>query len=161
MDANKLMNQRNYIMKHKKITEMEVEEIKRELQESQRSNLEEREEEEELEHPGTTRGGEQKPDAASTTEEETEIHQQRNQIYKLKEKTESTFHQVTQIEIDKRPRLQKLKNVFKIEAIKQTANKAMGEILDGKDLNVTQLNRLVCAPAMLIQKKFMEQERMN
>ena len=42
MDAKELMNQRNYIMKHKKIMEMEVEEIKRELQESQRSHLEER-----------------------------------------------------------------------------------------------------------------------
>ena len=31
-------------------------------------------------HP--IRDGEQKPDAASTTEEETEIQQQRNQIYK-------------------------------------------------------------------------------
>ena len=84
MDAKKLMNQRNYVMKHKKITEMEVEEIRRELQESQRSHLEEGEEEE-LEHQSTTRDGEQEPDAASTTEEK-EIHQQRNQIYKLKEK---------------------------------------------------------------------------
>jgi len=83
MDAKKLMNQRNYIMKHNKITEMEVEEIRRELQESHRSHLEEREEE--LEHSGTIRDGEQKPDAASTKGEETEIHQQRNQIYKLKE----------------------------------------------------------------------------
>jgi len=106
------MNQRNYIMKHKKITEMEFEEIWRELQESQRSHLEEREEEE-LEHSGTTRDGKQKPDAASTTEDETEIHQQRNQIYKLKEKIVSTYYQVTLIEIDKRPSLQKLQNMLK------------------------------------------------
>jgi len=85
MDAKKLMNQRNYIMKHTKITEMEVKEIRRELQESQRSHQEEREEEEEeeeLEHSWTIRDGEQKLDAASTTEEETEIYQQRNQIHK-------------------------------------------------------------------------------
>jgi len=85
MDAKKLMNQKNYIMEHKKITEMEVEEIERELQESQRNHLEEREEEK-LEHSGTIRDGEQKLNAASATEEETEIHQQRNQIHKLKEK---------------------------------------------------------------------------
>ena len=30
MDAKKLMNQKNYIMKHNKITEMEIEEIKKE-----------------------------------------------------------------------------------------------------------------------------------
>ena len=85
MDAKKLMNQKNYIMKHRKIMEMEVEEIKMELQESQRSHLEEREEEK-LEHSGTIGDGEQKPNVVSTTEEETEIHQQRNHIYKLKEK---------------------------------------------------------------------------
>ena len=110
---------------------MEVEEIRRELQESQRSYLEEREEEQ-LEHSGTIRDGEQKPDAAFTTEEETEIQRQRNQIYKLKEKIESTYYQVTQIEIDETPRLQKLQNMFKTKAIMQTANKAMDEILDGK-----------------------------
>ena len=82
MDAKKLMNQRNYIMKHTKITEMEVKEIRRELQESQRSHQEEEEEEKELEHSWTIRDGEQKLDAASTTEEETEIYQQRNQIHK-------------------------------------------------------------------------------
>jgi len=42
MDAKKLINQKNYIMKHKKITEIEVEEIRRELQESQRSHLEDK-----------------------------------------------------------------------------------------------------------------------
>ena len=55
MDAKKLMNQKNYIMKHNKITEMDIEEIKKELQANQRNNLEEREEEE-LEHPGNHKG---------------------------------------------------------------------------------------------------------
>jgi hypothetical protein len=62
MDAKKLMNQKNYIMKNKKITEVEIK----------------------------------------------ETHQQNTVICKLKEKIESTYYQVTQIEIDKRPRLQKL-----------------------------------------------------
>ena len=74
-----------YYEKYEKITEMEVEDIRRELQERQRSHLEEGEEKQ-LEHSGTIRDGEQKPNASSTTEEETEIHQQRNQIHKLKEK---------------------------------------------------------------------------
>ena len=89
MDGKKLMNQKNYIMKHSKITEMEIEEIKKELEANQRSHLEEREEEE-LEQPGTIRDGEQKPNTALTTEEETEIHQQWDQKYKLKETIEST-----------------------------------------------------------------------
>jgi len=42
--------------------------------------------EEELEHSGTIRDDEQKPDVASTAEEEMEIHQQMNQNHKLKEK---------------------------------------------------------------------------
>ena len=112
MDTKKLMNQKNYITKHNKITEKEIEEIKKELQANQRSHQEEREEEE-LEHLGTIRDREQKPNTAFTTEEETEIHQQRDQTYKLKEKIESTYFQVTQIAIDNRPRLQKLQNMLK------------------------------------------------
>jgi len=46
-----------------------------------------------------------------------ETYQQREQIYKLKEKIERTYYQVTQIAIDKRPRLQKLQNMFKIKLI--------------------------------------------
>jgi len=77
-----------------------------------------------------------------------------NQIYKLKEKIESTYYQVTQIENDKRPRLQKLQNVFQITAIMQTANKAMEEIRNGKDLNITQLNLTsLMQQQRLLQKK--------
>jgi len=148
-------DQKNYIMKQKKIMEMEVEEIKRELQESQRSHLQESEEEK-LEHSGTIRDSEQKPNAASTIEEETEIHQQRNQIYKLKEKLERMYYQVTQIEIEKRPRLQKMQNMFKIKTIMKTANEAMEEILDRKDLNITQLNHLIFAAAMVITEEINE-----
>ena len=82
MDGKKLLNQKNYIMKHNKITEMEIEEIKKELQANQRNQLEVREEEG-LEYPATIKDREQKPNTAFTTEEETEIHQQRDQTYKL------------------------------------------------------------------------------
>jgi hypothetical protein len=61
-----------------------------------------------------------------------ETHQQGEQIYKLKEKIERTYYQVTQIAIDKRPRLQKLQNMFKVQLIAKMANKAMEEILDKK-----------------------------
>ena len=108
IEAKKLMNQKEYIMKHKKITEMEIEEIKRNLQTNQRSHLEEMEEEE-LERPGTTREGEEKPKAAFTTEEETEIHNQKDQTNKLKKK--GTYYQVTQIAIDNMPKLKKLQNM--------------------------------------------------
>jgi hypothetical protein len=108
MDAKKLLNQKNYILKHK-ITEMETEEIKRELQASQTSHQEEKKKGE-FEHPGTMGDGEQQS-AVSTTEEEMEIHQHREQIYKLRRKTESTYYQVTQMAIDNRPRLQRLHNM--------------------------------------------------
>jgi hypothetical protein len=85
-DAKKLLNQKNYIMKHKMITEMEIEEIKRELQERQRSHLEEREEEK-LDQPCTVKNGQKKPSLVLvfTTEEKSEIQQHRDQIYKLRE----------------------------------------------------------------------------
>jgi hypothetical protein len=108
MDAKKLMNQKNYIMKHKKITEMEIEEIKREKQISQRSQLAERKEGK-LVLTCTIKDYEHKPDAVSTTDEESESQQHRDQIDKLREKTESMYYQVTQITMDNRSRLQKLK----------------------------------------------------
>ena len=152
VDAKKLMNQKNYIMKHNKTTEMEIQEIKKELQANQRSLLEEREEEE-LEHLGTIRDREQKLNTAFTTEEEMEIHQQRDQTYKLKEKIESTYYQVTQIAVDNRPRLQKIQNMLKIKVIMKTANEAMEEILDKKDLNITELNHLIFAAATVITEE--------
>ena len=88
MDAKKLMNQENYIMKQKKITEMEIEEIKREMQASQRSQLAE-EKEGKLVHTDTIKDV-HKPNVVSTTEEETESQQLRGQINKLREKIEST-----------------------------------------------------------------------
>ena len=126
---------------------MEIQEIKKELQANQRSHLEDREEEE-LEHPGTVRDREQKPNTSFTTEEQTDIHRQRDQIYKLKEKIESTYYQVTQIAIDNRPRLQKLQNMLKIKVIMKTTNEPMEEILDEKDLNITSMQQ-----QRLLQKK--------
>jgi hypothetical protein len=45
VDAKKLMNQKNCVMKNKKITEVESEEIKKELLGTQRRHLNEREDE--------------------------------------------------------------------------------------------------------------------
>jgi hypothetical protein len=109
-----------------------------------------RREKEKQEHLGTKRNDEQKPNAAFTKEEEMEIHQQREQIYKLKEKTERTYYRVTQIAIDKRPRLQKLQNMFKIKVTANMANKAMEEILDKKDLNITEQNHLIYVAETII-----------
>ena len=43
--------------------------------------------------------------------------------------------------------------MFKIKAIMQTANEAMEETLDGKDLNITELNHLIYAAAMVITEE--------
>ena len=82
-----------------------------------------------------------------------EIHQQRDQTYKLKEKTESTYYQATQLAIDKRPRLQKLQNMSKIKVIMKMPNEAMEDILDEKYLNITGLNHLIYAAAMVITEE--------
>jgi len=47
--------------------------------------------------------GVQKQNLTPTTEEQMENHQQRNGISKAKEKIESAYYQVPQIEINKRP----------------------------------------------------------
>jgi len=60
------------------------------------------------------------------------------------------YYQVTQITIDNRPKLQKLQNMFQFKLTMKTANEAMGEILDEKDLNITELNHLFYAAATVI-----------
>ena len=134
---------------------MEIEEIKREVQTSQRSQPAERGEEM-LVHTDTIKDDEHKPNAVITTGEGTETQQHRDQVNKLREKIESTYYQVTQIRMDNRPRLQKLQNLFKLKVIMKTANEAMGEIVDEKDLNVTELNHLIYAAAMVITEEINE-----
>jgi hypothetical protein len=63
---------------------------------------------------------------------------------------------VTQIENDKRPRLQKLQNMFKIKEIMGTAPEAVAEILKGKDLNLTEINHLICAAVTVITEEINE-----
>ena len=124
MDEKKLMNQKNCVMKHNKITEMEIKKINREVQTIQRAQPAERVEET-LVHTGTLKDDERKPNAETTTGEETETQQHREQVTKLREKIESTYYQVTQITIDNRPRIQKRQNMFKLKVIMKTANEAM------------------------------------
>ena len=79
--AKKLMNQKNYMMNYNKVTEMEIEEIKREKQTSQRNQPAERGEVT-LVHTGTIKDDEHKPNAVTTAGEETETQQHREQINK-------------------------------------------------------------------------------
>jgi hypothetical protein len=139
-------------MKHNKIKEKEIEEIKWKLQASQRSHQEERGEEE-LEHLGTMGNGEQQLSAVFTTEEEMEIHQHRDQIHNLRRQIESIYYQVTQTAIYNRPRLQKPHNMSKLKVIMKTANEVMEQMLDQKDLNITELNHLNYAAATVITEE--------
>ena len=43
----------------------------------------------------------------------------------------------------------------------KTANEATGEILDEKDLNITELNHLIYAAAMVITEEIMEWESID
>jgi hypothetical protein len=60
---------------------------------------------------------------------------------------------VTQIAIDNRPRLQKLQNMLKIKVIMKRANEPMEEILDEKDLNITEINHRIYAAATVITEE--------
>jgi hypothetical protein len=82
-----------------------------------------------------------------------EIRQHRDQIYNLRRKTESTYYQVTQIATDNRTTLQKLRIMSKLKVIIKMANKAMEEILNQKDLNITELNHLIYATATVITEE--------
>jgi hypothetical protein len=43
--------------------------------------------------------------------------------------------------------------MFKLKVIIKTANEAMGELLDEKDLNITEQNHLIYAVAMVIMEE--------
>jgi hypothetical protein len=73
--------------------------------------------------------GVQKQNLAPTTEEQMGNHQQRNDISKVKEKIESAYYQVTQIKINKTPRLQKLQGKFKIKETVKTATTTLGKAM--------------------------------
>jgi hypothetical protein len=139
-------------MKDKKITELEIKEIKKELLEIQRSHLNESKGEQ-LEQLCTMNVGEQKKNLVPTAEEEMEYHQQRTYIRELKEKIESAYCHVTQIQINERPRLQKLQSMFQINEILKTATEAMAKLLKDKDLNLTEIIHLIYAAAMVITKE--------
>jgi hypothetical protein len=91
---------------------------------------------------------EQKHCSVPTAEDEMEYHQQRNDISELKEKIESAYFHVTQIQINERPRLQKLQSMFQINEILKMVNEAMAKILKDKDLYLTEIIHLIYAAAM-------------
>jgi hypothetical protein len=130
---------------------VEIEELKRELQGTQRSHLNEREDQPERLY--TINEEEKKQNSEPITVVEMETHQQRSAICKLKEKIESTYYQVTHIEIDKRPGLHKIQIMFKTKEIVKTGNEEMAEILAGKDLNMTELNHLNYAAAAALTEE--------
>jgi hypothetical protein len=97
-----------------------------------------------------TSTGEEKQNSAPTTEGEMENHEEGNNINKLKDKIESAYYQVTQTEITRRRRLQKLKNMFKIEEMMKTATEAIAKILEDKDFNLTKINHPIYTTAAVI-----------
>jgi len=60
---------------------------------------------------------------------------------------------VTQIEMNKGPRLQKIQIMFKIKEIVKTTNEEKAEILKDKDLNLTEMINLSVQQQRLLQKK--------
>jgi hypothetical protein len=95
------------------------------------------------------------------TEDEMENHQQKVDISKLKEKIESTYYQVKQIEISKIPKLQKIQSMFKIKEMMKTANEATTEKLKDKDLNTNDINHLIYAAATVITEEENEHDATN
>jgi len=96
--------------------------------------------------------GEQKQNLAPTVEE-MENHEQRYNNSKLQEKIKSAYYQVTQIEINKMPRLQKLQSMFKIKEIMETANEATAEKLKDKNMNLAEINYPIYEAAKVIKEE--------
>ena len=74
-------------------------------------------------------------------------------VHYVQEKIESAYYQVTQIAINKIPRLQKLQHTFKIKEIVKTANEAIAEILKDKYVDLTEIHHLIYAAATVITEE--------
>jgi len=53
-------------------------------------------------------------------------------------------------EINRRWRLQKLQSMFKIDELMKTANEAVAETLEDKDLNLTKVDHLIYATQTIV-----------
>jgi hypothetical protein len=151
MDAKLLLNQKNYILKNKKITDNEIDEIKESFRSHMQDNMEDQLREEQTNNVGATEEHLLLEDR--NLGEETQQHVARE---KLKEELEIMWYKVRFLQISERQSLPKLIENNKIIRLKKEINGIIEEILKENETDITDLNRLIYAAETVITEKVMK-----
>ena len=159
MDAKGLLNQKNYILKTKRLTDVEVDEIK----ENTRLKLEDDKDDRTKEVIGDKmdthvienqkRDQEYNNTGSDTIENnkhpkaEGEQNRDRN---KLKEDLQITWHKVRLLHMSEREKLPKLTKNSKVTNFQEEINGIIEELLEEQEVDITDINNLIYAAATIM-----------
>ncbi|PNF19358.1 hypothetical protein B7P43_G06722 [Cryptotermes secundus] len=142
MNAKLLLNQKNYILKNKRLTDIEIDEIRESI------NV--------YTEDSTGDHVRRKDDNVSTTEDEMqdrstrEDAEQNVERNELKEQLQVARHKVRFLQMSERRTLLKLEENKKLVCLKEQVNGIIKELLEENQINITEVNHLIYAAATVI-----------
>jgi hypothetical protein len=148
MDAKVLLNQKNYILKNKKITDTEIDEIKESFRLHMQDNMEGQLREEQTNIIGATE--------EHLLLENTKLGEGTQQHVageKLKEELDVMWYKLRLLQMSERQRLPKLVENNQIIWLKKVMNGITEELLKENETDITDLNHLIYAAATVIMEK--------
>jgi hypothetical protein len=154
MDAKLLLNQKNYILRNKKNTDTEIDEIKESFRPRMQDNTEDQLREEQTNNAGATEnhlilknrnlGGDTQQHVAGE---------------KLKEDLEIMWYKVRLLQMSERQRLPKVIENNKIIWLKKEMNGVIKELLKENETDITYINHLIYAAETVITEKVTKPEK--
>jgi len=170
IDAKALLNQKNYILKAKRIMAVEIDEIKENIglkigddteDNTNRVNsdkmdtnvIEHQKKEQESNNTGFGKVENNKHPSA-----EGQQHTVRN---KLKEHLQIMWHKVRLLQMSKREKLQKLKTNSKLIKLQEEINGVIEELLEEEEMDITDTNNLIYAAATIMTQTLNEPSKIS
>ena len=169
IDAKTLLNQKNYILKALRITAVGIDEIKENIRlkigddtedctngvngdEMDANVIEHQKREQENDNTGSGKVENNKQPSA-----EGEQHT----FNKLKEDLQIMLHKVRFLQMSEREKLPKLKANSKLIKLQEEINGVIEELLEEVEMNVTDINKLVCAVAIIMTQTLTETSKIS
>jgi hypothetical protein len=153
IDAKLLLNQKNYISKNKKITDIEINEIKENIRHHKQDNTENNiTEEENNRNLGTNEEHLENKDLREDTEQNIARD-------KLREELQIMWYKVRLLQMSERQRLPKLIENNKLIHLKKEINGITGELLKEDETDIKDINHLIYAAATVITERFTKPDK--
>jgi hypothetical protein len=143
-----MLNQKNYILRNKKITDTEIDEIKESFRPRMQDNTEDQLREEQTNNVGAT-----EEHLLLKNRNLGEDTQQHVAGEKLKEELEIMWYKVRLLRMSERQRLPTLVENSKIMWLKKEINGIIEELLKENEIDITDINHLIYAAATVIMEK--------